>query len=214
MRHQDRSARRRVWLARGVALAVGFASSIAGALDPPAAPARPPSTGPSAAPVAPTPAATREALALALTTAARAQRARCGCERTGAVETQLANDLEMLFTGLENREGAQRPPLRRDWSLDPAAVGRCLRAFATALAAPGCRTVYVPDACDTAVLTRAPSPTMRVGRGEPCGYALCADGLECHGEEDTECVPARAPRAEDPPGSFCARPVFLPAFVP
>ena len=145
----------------------------------------------------------RAQLAAVLAEHASARAERCGC--SSDVRATIENDLVFLFTGVEQRPGAASVP---DWTLDPVASARCVRDVETALSS-GCGAIALPATCDTDVLTRAPSPPLRVGAGEPCNYALCAKGLRCQGEEDSACVPG-----EYAHGVGACDPITLPPFLP
>jgi hypothetical protein len=155
------------------------------------------------------PITTREALAVALAERATAARARCGCGSDPSERSRLAQDLAFLFTSVENREAFAPGAVPRDWSLEPSATARCVRDVERRLSAT-CATSELPDSCDTSVLTRAPSPAMRVGLGQSCTYDLCEKGLVCVGDEEAQCETGSSQAS----GGACGRAFVLPVFMP
>lgn len=137
----------------------------------------------------------RDALVAGLSRLARERRERCGCAGP-VVDLWLDEALRMTY---------EDSP-----SLDAVASAACLDAVEQALAT-GCRTVAIPEECDIGRIAAVPTPTMFVGKGASCNYAICARGLVCRGEEESECVPGQRPIAST---SVCARAYDLPPFAP
>lgn len=145
-------------------------------------------------PPPPTTVRSRAELVSALSELARARGEECGC--ASAVGPWLEEALRMTY------EGAP--------SLDASATARCLAAAERALGA-GCVTVPIPEECDLAAIASVPTPSMFVGKGASCNYAICARGLVCLGEEEAACVPGHSTAGA---GSLCARAYDLPPFAP